>query len=88
MKHPSNKVTLENVDDLTIYHPPTDDTKRRYDAINKATNDFLRVILRTAPDCADRSAALRTVRTARMEANSAIACSPSAELAAELPFEE
>lgn len=76
MHHPSNKPTLDNLDDLFSYHPPDGTTEQRYVAINNAAKEFARIILTHAPDCADRAAAVRLVREARMVANAAIACAP------------
>ncbi len=78
MSHPSNKVTLENVSHIFTYHRPTADTIPRYEKINAAALELARVILEQAPDCADRTAAIRLVTQARMQANAAIACAPSA----------
>lgn len=74
--HPSNKITLDNVDDLFTYHSPTAEQIPRFKRINKAAHALAVAILTDAPDCADRSSALRLVRQARMEANSAIANEP------------
>lgn len=74
--HPSNKPTLENLDELFSYHPPRPDQVRGYEAINAAGKAFARTVLEHAPDCADRSAAIRYIRDARMTANAAIACAP------------
>lgn len=74
--HPSNKLTLENLDDAFTYHRPTDAQVPKYEAINLAAKAFAKTVLENAPDCADRSSALRLVNQARMEANSAIARDP------------
>lgn len=76
MNHPSNKVTLENVEDLFHYHPPTAVTVPKYEAINASALAFAKAILEHAPDCADRSAAIRWVSLARMTANASIATAP------------
>ena len=74
--HPSNKVTLENVAEIFTYKRPTGTTIPKYEAINAAALALARSILENAPDCADRSAAIRLVTQARMQANAAIACDP------------
>jgi hypothetical protein len=66
-------VTLENLDEVFTYHPPDDQQQTSYAAINDAAKEFARVILRFAPNCADRQAAIREVRNARMIANAAVA---------------
>lgn len=76
--HPSNRVTLDNVRDLFTYHRPTPDQIPRYEAINATALALATAILENAPDCADRSAAVRLVTQARMQANAAIACAPPA----------
>lgn len=74
--HPSNKVTIENVDDVFTYHAPTDAQKEQYAQIRRHAADFVETILECAPDCADRTAAIRKVREAVMTANAAIALDP------------
>jgi hypothetical protein len=71
--HASNKVTSENLEEVFTYHAATEDQQRRYAEIREAGIAFARAILDGAPDCADRSTALRSVREARMWANAAIA---------------
>lgn len=71
--HPSNRIDEQNLDHAVFWHKPTPVKVQQYEHIANACRDFMLVILRTAPECADRSAALRAVREARMWANSAIA---------------
>ena len=73
LMHPSNKVTLENVKSVVRYHRPTGDQARRHEALSAATEHFLVAILENCPDCADRSAAIRHARDAKMTASAAIA---------------
>jgi len=70
--HASNKVTLENLKEAVYWHKPTEEKVPKFEKIAKACEDYLRVILECAPDCADRSTAIRDARSARMWANSAI----------------
>lgn len=65
-------INIDNVREVFTYHQP--DTMQiaaisaiREDAIRLATT-----ILASAPDCADRSAAIRKVREAMMTANASI----------------
>lgn len=44
-----------------------------FNAINAACRDFAAVIEAQAPNCADRTTAIRCVRLARMEANEGVA---------------
>ena len=63
----------EIVAEFFKYHPPTEFTLPKYAAINQAAKNFAEVILANCPRGADRSAAIRLVRDARMTANAAIA---------------
>lgn len=73
--HPSNKLTLDNLDDVFTFQ---NDPNRipHYNAVREAAKQFARAIIQNAPDCADRSAALRQVREAVMSANASIALAP------------
>lgn len=55
------------------YHKPTEDQVDSYNQITAAAKELARVILNVCPLGADRSAALRKVREAKMTANSSIA---------------
>lgn len=76
LDHPSNRVTSANVEQLFRYHPPTQETIPKFEAINAASLALARAILENTPQCADQSAAIRWVTLARMQANAAIACAP------------
>ena len=70
------RVTAENVHEVMTYHPPqhaNPNTPKKYKNIETAAEAFARVILDNAPECADRSEALRMVRLAKMWANSSVA---------------
>ncbi len=54
------------------YHKPTEDQVEKYARISAAAKNLARVILQVCPPCADRSAAVRKVREARMTANLSI----------------
>jgi hypothetical protein len=71
--HPSNKITEENLHHAVFWHEPTPEKGKAYKIIADACFDFMTIILKFAPDCADRTAALRCAREARMWANSSIA---------------
>lgn len=79
MSHPSNKVTLSNLDDVFSYHAPTGDQLERYESLRSAAKDFVTRILTNCPDCADRAAAIHGVRDALMAANASIALEPMDE---------
>lgn len=59
--------------ELFKYHPPTPETLPKYAAINQAAKNFAEVVLQNCPSSADRSAAIRLIRDARMTANAAVA---------------
>jgi hypothetical protein len=58
--------------ELFSYHPPTRETLPKFQAINQAAKNFAEVVLQNCPGSADRSAAIRLIRDARMTANAAI----------------
>jgi hypothetical protein len=59
--------------ELFKYHPPNFETLPKYASINQAAKNFAEVVLQNCPRSADRSAAIRLIRDARMTANAAIA---------------
>jgi hypothetical protein len=67
------KVTLENVEKVFTYQKATPDQEKAFAAVRETGIAYAKAILQNVPDCADRSAALRSVRNSRMEANAAIA---------------
>lgn len=77
--HPSNNVTLDNVDDVFEYHAPKDlETRGKYAYLRRSAKHFALEILRVCPPCADRTAAIRKLRETLMTANAAIALEPRA----------
>lgn len=77
--HPSNKITAENLHHAVYWHQPTPEKAEKYKHIADACFDFMSSILIHAPDCADRSTALRCAREARMWANSSVALDSTPE---------
>lgn len=59
--------------ELFKYHAPNFETLPKYAAINQAAKNFAEVVLQNCPRSADRSAAIRQIRDARMTANAAVA---------------
>lgn len=59
--------------EMFIYHPPSPEQIPKYNAINQAAKNFAEIILQTCPPSADRSAAIRLIRDARMTANASVA---------------
>jgi hypothetical protein len=71
-QHPSNKITLENVNEIFMYH--ADEWKiRHYQEIRQHAKYLAKAILKNTPDCADRAASLRKLRECVMTANAAVA---------------
>lgn len=69
-------IPKEELDRQFTYHAPTEDQKHWYSEINKAARNLAGIINMYCPDGADKSAAIRKVREAKMTANAAIACQP------------
>jgi hypothetical protein len=59
--------------ELFKYHAPNGETLPKYAAINQAAKNFAEVVLQNCPSSADRSAAIRLIRDARMTANASVA---------------
>jgi hypothetical protein len=59
--------------ELFKYHAPNEATLPKYAAINQAAKNFAEVVLQNCPSSADRSAAIRLIRDARMTANASVA---------------
>lgn len=74
--HPSNRVTPDTAGELVRYHAPTEDQVMRHEQLAQAAESLIQAILAYAPDCADRTAAIRKVREAKMTASAAIALEP------------
>ena len=62
------------IESLCKYHNNPDNTKK-FEAINEAAKNFLRVIRDNCPTCTGRADAVKTVLLARMQANATIALS-------------
>jgi len=63
----------EIVGEFFKYHPPNETTIPKYAAINQAAKNFAETVLANCPSGADRTAAIRLIRDARMTANAAVA---------------
>lgn len=77
MNHPSNRPTIDTVEDLVSHHPPSALQVQQHARIRAATRTLIETILEVCPDCADRAAAIRKAREAMMTANAAIALEPA-----------
>jgi hypothetical protein len=60
------------IDDAFEYHKWTDEQVEAGKAIRQALADAVKAIIKGAPPCPDRTTAIRKLREARMDANSAI----------------
>lgn len=65
-------VTKANVKEVFTYHAPSPEQVEKMERIREAAIELAQAILDCVPDSADKSAALRQVREARMTANAAI----------------
>lgn len=65
-------VTLQNVEECFTYHAWEPYKVDDGNAVREALVAACKAILRHVPDCPDRSSAIRKLREARMDANSAI----------------
>lgn len=60
------------IEDAFEYHPWNDDQKVRGGLVRKALADAVKVIVANVPPGPDRTVAIRKLREARMDANSAL----------------
>lgn len=60
------------IDDAFVFHPWDSDQVERGGRIREALATAVKVIIANSPPSPDRSAAIRKLREARMDANSAI----------------
>jgi hypothetical protein len=65
------QVTSE-IEHAFAYHPWMDDQTKRGELVRQALVSAVKVIVASVPPCPDRSAAIRKLREARMDCNSAI----------------
>ena len=64
--------TPEVVDDMFVYHTWNNEDVEKGIKVREALASAVKVILTNVPEGPDRSVAIRKVREARMDANSAI----------------
>lgn len=65
--------TDDQIVEMFLYHPPTEEKRRAYAEINSAAAGFMTAVQEWVPEGADRDKAVTSLRVARMWANSAIA---------------
>jgi hypothetical protein len=69
---PVEKITLGNLQECFDYHPWDEEQMKSGSLVRQALVSAAETILLEVPDCPDRSVALRKLREARMDCNSAI----------------
>lgn len=67
------RVTVDNVKDVVRFHKADADQIEKYENLACCAETLIESILKNAPECADRSEAIRCARMAKMWASSAIA---------------
>jgi len=73
VEHVKNeRLNLDNLHDAFEYHKWDDEQTKIGTEVRAALEEAARVIIINVPECADRTVALRKIREARMDANSAI----------------
>jgi hypothetical protein len=73
LPHPSNKITLENIDKIFSYHAPNLQKFETYSRIRTDAHSFAQLLLTRLPPCADRDQAIDLLRQVVMRANAAVA---------------
>lgn len=68
----ATNITDDEVKDIMDYHKWSDEQIKNGQSIREAIGAALKVIIDTVPPCPDRSVAIRKLREARMDVNSAI----------------
>lgn len=69
------QVTLDNVATVVRYQAPTPEQIKAHEALAQSAEAFITTILTYVHDSADRSAAIRHVREAKMTASAGVALS-------------
>ena len=67
-------INQADLDNWFTYHAPTSEQVEHYNAIRDAAKIYAETVNKHAPDGADKTAAMRTIRNSVMQANLAIAC--------------
>lgn len=68
---PKQKALVEN---LFVYHKPEGDQAMRYAILREKAKEYADLVIRYTPESAEQTLAIRSIHTASMQANSAIAC--------------
>ena len=70
--HLATQITGEQVDDVMAYHKWSDEQVTKGGQVRDVLGDALLVIIHNVPPSPDRTVAIRKIREARMDCNSAI----------------
>lgn len=65
-------ISQEDVDDVFEYHKWTDEQIAKGSLVRQALGYAFKLIVENVPPCPDRTVALRKIREARMDCNSAL----------------
>jgi len=68
----ATSITDEELKDVMDYHPWDEEKIQKGNKVRAALSEALRVIIENVPPSPDRSCAIRKIRDARMDCNSAI----------------
>lgn len=68
----ATSITDEDLQDLFAHHPWSPEQTSNGIAVREAGAAFFKSVIENVPPCPDRTVALRKIRDARMDANSAI----------------
>lgn len=66
--------TQEELDNWFNYHPPKPEQLSAYRGLRERAREFAKAFNDVAPDCADKTAAMRKLRDTLMAMNLTIAC--------------
>ena len=69
----------EELDNWFKYHTPSFGRMNHYNSLRTKAKEFAEMFDKAAPDCADKTAAMRHLRETVMAMNLAIACNPEVE---------
>jgi hypothetical protein len=68
----ATSISDEELKDLFVYHPWTEEQIEKGNKVREALANAAKAIIENVPPSPDRTVALRKIREARMDANSAI----------------
>jgi hypothetical protein len=68
----ATSISDEELKDLFVYHPWTEEQIEKGNKVREALASAAKAIIENVPPSPDRTVALRKIREARMDANSAI----------------